>query len=193
MSQSTFRQELSLGAEIYIEELQRRIDNLSRELTHITALKKAVDENVDDKKFKEIDEEHRLYERAIRSQQRRAKEENSEKDIALKAGLVRDYVPNEVSFSKLINSYSKLVRNKKKKQETDQVLDRVTTMTYKKFHRPIRSKSQRFEIRIDFAEKPIENDDGEEEDLEITSDAFETLRVEGVEPTPSVSLEDLQK
>ena len=189
MSTSTFRDELKLGTEIYSEELQRKIDKTKRELDHIMALKKALEEGADDQKIKEIDQEHKVYQRTKRREEKKLREENSVQHIS-----PRDYVPNEVSFGKLIGSYLKILRNKERKNETDQILNRRTTLSYRNLHRPLRSRMERLEIKISLSAVDIKDTNGDyvdPHDNEFIENLYVPSEVTSVETTtvqPSIDV-----
>lgn len=137
MTTLTFREELILAAETYSEELQRDIDNTKRKLDYIMAIKKALEEDSEDQKIKEINEEHKFYEKVKMREEKNAKKENSVQDT-----INRDYVDNEISFKKLIGIYLKIVRRKEKKNRRDQILDKKSVTSYRNIHRPIMRNSR---------------------------------------------------
>ena len=128
MTTPTFRDELKLGSEIYSEELQRKINKIKRELDHIIALKKALEDNADDQKIKEITDEHKLFQKTKKREETKLKNENS-----VKYEPSRNYIENEISFYKLMNSYLKTLKHKNKE---DQVLNRKSALLYINLHRP---------------------------------------------------------
>lgn len=133
---STFRKELIIGSEIYGEELKRKIENLQRELSRVEALKKEFETSSEDSSIVELNLEHQLYNKAKRNESNQKKKENSVFEDRPDY-IFKKYVDNEVSFNKLFKSYLKIVRNKEKRPDKSEVIDRKVHTTYDSLHRPV--------------------------------------------------------
>lgn len=129
---TSYRNELITGCEYYLEELDRKLNDIIDEKEKITKLLKIYKTATEDETIinteNDIRNKNKLRRNLIKNQERINSIEDKEK---------RGYISNKNALTKLRNSYYKTARRHLLKKDGKVTIDQKIYNTYFELHRPL--------------------------------------------------------